>query len=147
MAQNEVNGRQMLVLIDPAGGTNYKTVICLTSNTLTNSLTELDASSKCGNKWQPGEKFEATISGEGYLVDQDTGTPTDQGFNELYDLFENRVTFAVKFGKVTPTTGEAIYTGDAFFTQLELVANDDELTTFSFTMRAAEPPFTQTITY
>lgn len=147
MAENEINGRDILIQIDPAGGTSYKTVVCLTSNTMTQSLTELDASSKCGNKWIPGKKFEATISGEGFLVDPDTGTPTNQGFSELYDLFENRTIIAIRFGVATPTTGDAVYTGDAFIQQLEAVAPDDELSTFSVTFRATEPPFTQTITY
>lgn len=147
MANNEVNGRDIVVLIDPTDVGSYKAVVCLTSNTITNSLTELDASSKCGNKWVPGVKFEATVSGEGFLIDPDTGTPTNQGYPELYDLFDSRTVFPIKFGKATPTTGDAVYSGDAFITNLELVAADDELTTFSVTFRAAEPPFTQTITY
>ena len=147
MAQNEVNGRDLLVFIDPAGGTSWKSVICLTSNTISNSLTELDATSKCSNKWVPGAKFEATITGEGFLVDQDTGIATDLGYPELYDLFDSKVTFNVKFGKASANTGEAIYTGSAFITKLDLVAKDDALTTFSITIRSATPPFTQTLTY
>jgi predicted secreted protein len=147
MPQNEINGRDILVFIDPAGGTSWKTVVCLTSNTMNNSLTELDASSKCGNAWVPGAKFEATITGEGFLVDQDTGTATDKGFPELYDLFDSRAEVAIKFGKATATTGDAIWTGTAFITKLDLVANDDALTTFSVTFRCANPPFTQTLTY
>lgn len=147
MAENEINGRDILIQIDPAGGTSYKTVVCLTSNTMTQSLSELDASSKCGDKFLPGQKFEATISGEGFVVDPDTGTPTNQGFTELYDLFENRVVVSVRFGVASPTTGEAVYTGDAFIQQLEVVAPDDDLTTFSVTFRCTNPPFTQTVTY
>lgn len=147
MAQNEINGRDIMLFIDPAGGTAWKSVVCLTSNTITNNLTELDASSKCGNKWVPGDKFEASISGEGFLVDQDTGTATNQGYAELYDLFDSKTIFSVKFGKATATTGDVIYTGDGFITKLELVAKDDALTTFSLTIRSSEPPFTQTLTY
>jgi hypothetical protein len=53
----------------------------------------------------------------------------------------------IKFGKATPTTGEAVYSGTAFITSLEQVAADDELVTFTVTMKCAAPPFTQTITY
>lgn len=147
MANNFVNGRDIVISIDPAGGTSYKLVVCLTSNTMTSRLTELDASSKCGNQWVAGQKFDETITGEGFLIDPDTGTPTNQGFPELYSLFTGRTQFTAKFGKASPTTGEATYSGPAFLTNLEEVAADDQLVKFTFTMRAAQPPFTQTIVY
>ena len=147
MANNEINGRDVIVMIDPAGGSSYVNVVCLTSNTITNTLTELDASSKCGNKFIQGQKFDSTITGEGFVIDPDTGTPTDKGYNDLYTLFKNRSIVGIKFGKAAPTTGDAVYTGTAFITQLEQVAADDELVTFSITFKCAAPPFDQTITY
>jgi predicted secreted protein len=147
MAQNEVNGRDMVVLIDPTDVGSFKSVVCLTSNSITNNLTELDASSKCGNKWVPGVKFDATLSGEGFFIDADSGAPTNQGYEQLYSLFKNRTIFPIYFGKAIPTTGDASYSGDAFVTNLELTAADDELTKFTVTFRAAEPPFIQTVAY
>ena len=143
----KVNGRDILVAIDLAGGSSYTAVVCLTSNTITNSLTELDGSAKCGNEFVPGVKFDSSIDGEGFLVDPDTGTPTNIGFPELYTAFVNRLVVGIKFGKATPTSGEAVYTGTAFITNLEQVAADDELVTFTVTFKCAAPPFTQTITY
>lgn len=143
----KVNGRDILVAIDLTGGTTYKTVVCLTSNTITNSVTELDGSAKCGNEFVPGVKFDASIDGEGFLVDPDTGAPTNIGFPELYTAFVNRLIVGIKFGKATPTTGEAVYSGTAFITNLEQSASDDELVTFTVTFKCAAPPFTQTITY
>jgi len=147
MANNEVNGRDIIIMIDPAGGTTYKTVVCLTSNTMSSTVTELDASSKCGNKFIPGQKFDDSITGEGFLIDPDTGIPTNQGYPELRALFALRTIVAIKFGKATPTTGDAVWTGTAFITNLELVAGDDALTTFTVTFKCAAPPFTQTVTY
>lgn len=144
---SKVNGRDILVAIDLTGGTTYKTVVCLTSNTITNSVTELDGSAKCGNEFVPGVKFDASIDGEGFLVDPDTGTPTNIGFPELYTAFVNRLVVGIKFGKATPTSGEAVYSGTAFITSLEQSAPDDELVTFTVTFKCAAPPFTQTITY
>lgn len=143
----KVNGRDIIIAIDPLGGTSYTKVICLTSNTITNTLTELDASCKEGNQFVPGVKFDASVDGEGFLVDQDTGTPTSQGYPELYSLYTSRAVIGLKFGKATPTTGESVYAGTAFITNLEMVAGDDELVTFSVTFKCAAPPFTQTITY
>lgn len=144
---SKVNGRDILVAVDLAGGSSYTTVVCLTSNTITNTLTELDGSAKCGNEFVPGVKFDSSIDGEGFLVDPDTGTPTNVGFPELYKAFTQRSIVGIKFGKATPTTGEAVYTGTAFITNIEQVAADDELVTFTVTFKCAEPPFTQTITY
>lgn len=144
---SKVNGRDILVAIDLTGGTTYKTVVCLTSNTITNSVTELDGSSKCGNEFTPGVKFDSSIDGEGFLLDPDSGTPTNVGYPELYTAFVNRTIVGIKFGKATPTTGEAVYSGTAFITNLEQSAPNDELVTFTVTFKCAEPPFTQTITY
>jgi len=147
MPNNEINGRDIILMIDPTGGSSFVNVICLTSNTITNSLTELDASSKCGNKFIQGAKFDSSITGEGFVIDPDTGAPTDKGYNDLFKLFTQRATVGIKFGKATPTTGDAVYTGTAFITQLEAVAGDDELYKFTITFKCAAPPFTQTITY
>jgi predicted secreted protein len=147
MPTTEINGRDVIVLIDPAGGTSYKTVVALTSNTITNDVTSLDGSSKTGNVFVPGVKFKASISGEGFLVNQATGTPTNQGFAELYSLFTARTQFAIKFGKVTPTTGDQGYTGPVYITKLEQTSADDALIKFTVTFECANPPFTQTVTY
>lgn len=144
---SKVNGSDILIAIDLTGGSSYTTVVCLTSNTITNSVTELDGSAKCGNEFVPGVRFDASIDGEGFLVDPDTGTPTSKGYPELYTAFVNRTIVGIKFGKATPTSGEAVYTGTAFITNLELSAPYDELVTFTVTFKCAAPPFTQTITY
>lgn len=145
----EINGSNIIVAIDPAGGTTYKLIVCLTSNTMTTGITELDASSKCSpsGKWIPGTKIDQTISGEGNLLDPDTGIPTNIGFPELYSLMTQGTIVTCKFGKVSPTTGEAVYSGSAFITKCEEVAPFDALVTFSFTLRASSPPLTQTVTY
>lgn len=147
MSNNFVNGRDIVIAIDPAAGTSYKLVVCLTSNTMTGQLSQLDATSKCGNQWVAGQKFEQTITGEGFLIDPDTGSPTNQGFPELFKLYTDRTQFTAKFGKASPTSGEATYSGPAFITNLEETAADDALVKFTFTMRSATPPFTQTIVY
>lgn len=147
MANNEINGRDIIISLDPTGVSTFRPVVCLTSNTITNSLTSLDASSKCGNKFVAGAKFESSISGEGFLIDPDTGTPTNYGYAELFAYFTQKRTLSARFGKATPTTGDYIYSGDVFISELEAVAADDELATFSVTFTAINPPFTQTVTY
>lgn len=146
MAQSVINGSDILVLIDRTGSGTFVPMACLKSNTLSASLTELDASSKCGNSWVPGSKFEDTITGEGNAIDQD-GANTVNSYTQLYSLFAEKVQFPVKFGKASPTSGDVVYSGTCFITKFELVAPFDELQTFSITFRNIAPPFTQTMTY
>lgn len=147
--QNEINGTSIVVLIDVTGGTTYKLIVCLRSNSMITSITELDASAKCNpaGKWIAGSKIDQTVTGEGNVIDPDTGVPTNNGFPELYSALINGTVVGIKFGKVTPTTGDAIYTGTAIITKLDEVAPYDGITTFTFTARSVAPPFTQTITY
>jgi predicted secreted protein len=146
MAQLEINGTDILVLIDRTGSGTFVPMACLKTNTISASLTELDGSSKCGNKWLPGSKFEDTISGEGNAIDQD-GANTVNSYTQLYDLFSSKVQFPVKFGKASPTSGDVVYSGICFITKFELVAPFDALMTFTITFRNANPPFLQTMTY
>jgi predicted secreted protein len=146
MAQTEINGSDIIVLIDRTGSGTFVPMACLKSNTISSSLTELDGSSKCGNKWIPGSKFEDTITGEGNAIDQD-GANTVNSYTQLYALFSEKVQFPVKFGKASPTSGDVVYSGICFITKFELVAPFDELMTFSITLRNTAPPFTQTMTY
>jgi predicted secreted protein len=146
MAQSVINGSDILVLIDRTGAGTFVPMACLKSNTLSSSLTELDASSKCGNQWVPGSKFEDTITGEGNAIDQD-GANTVNSYTQLYALFAEKVQFAVKFGKANPTSGDVVYSGTCFITKFELVAPFDELQTFSITFRNTAPPFLQSMTY
>lgn len=146
MAQLEINGTDILVLIDRTGSGTFVPMACLKTNTMSSSLTELDASSKCGNKFVPGSKLEATITGEGNAIDQD-GANTVNSYTQLYDLFAQKVQFPVKFGKVLPTSGDVVYSGTVFITKFELVAPFDALMTFTVTFRCANAPFTQAMTY
>ena len=146
MAQTEINGSDIIVLIDRTGSGTFVPMACLKSNTISSSLTELDGSSKCGNKWIPGSKFEDTITGEGNAIDQD-GANTVNSYTQLYALFAEKVQFPVKFGKASPTSGDVVYSSTCFITKFELVAPFDELQTFSITLRCTAPPFTQTKTY
>ena len=146
MAQTVINGSDTLILIDRSSTGDFIPMICLKSNTLSGSLTELDASSKCGNSWVPGSKFEDTITGEGNAIDQD-GSSSANSYDQLYSLFIQKTVFPVKFGKASPTSGDVVYSGPVFITKFELVAPFDELQTFSITLRGTTPPFTQTKTY
>ena len=64
MAEHKVQGSNMLLFIDPTGGTNYDMVVCLTSVGCSASVSVVDASSACGPDKSPGT-VEMSYSFEG----------------------------------------------------------------------------------
>jgi len=146
MADTYINGTDWIVSIDPAGGTNFKPVACLTSNKLSSTFTDIDVSSKCGNQYIPGSKFEDTLEGEGFAIDQ-TGTPSKESYNQLHDLYVAKTKFTARFGKAAPTTGETYYQGEVFITKIDLDAPWNEAATFNITFRVTLPPLTQYSAY
>ena len=73
MSEHKVQGGNMLLFIDPTGGTNYDTVVCLTSVSSTMSVQPIDASSACGPDKAPGS-IDISYSFEGqHLQDPASG--------------------------------------------------------------------------
>ena len=73
MAEHKVDGGTMLLFIDPTGGTNYDTVVCLTSVGQSMSVQPIDASSACGPDKSPGAiDISYTFEGQ-HLQDPITG--------------------------------------------------------------------------
>lgn len=128
MAERKVTGDDILLFIDPAGGTDYSLVICLTSQSITRSTNEIDARSKCGPDKQPGSK-EIGISFEGQQM-WDPGTDRISE-SDLHDLWNNQTTIGWKYGKETPVSDDVTYSGTGFISQLDNTANQDEVATFS----------------
>ena len=65
MAERKVAGDDVLLFIDPAGGTTYELVVCLTSNSFKIANAIIDAKSKCGPDNLPGvQTFEVTFEGQ-----------------------------------------------------------------------------------
>lgn len=142
MANNPIEGKRVVFGIDPANGTAYDTVVCLTGNSYSRAANVIDASSKCGTKKLNGVK-DRTIQIEGILdISPAAGTMSEETLNSL---FENDTKFGWFFGPETATAGEITYTGtDAIISNLELSAPQDGATTFSATIQLSGVP-TQTI--
>ncbi len=67
MAERKISGNDVLLFIDPAGGTTWELVICLTSQSLTRATSEIDAKSKCGPDKSPGSQ-EINVDFEGQVM-------------------------------------------------------------------------------
>ena len=84
MAQVEVSGSDILLAIDPALGTNWATIVCLTSNGINISTDTINSSSKCGTSSSPGTQT-MDVPFEGNYMKNPDGTNISGA-----DLFTSR---------------------------------------------------------
>jgi len=142
MAEHKVKGGTMLLFIDPAGGTSYKTVVCLTSVAKADSVNAIDASSACGPDKSPGVlDFSFTFEGQ-HLQDPLSGKTSG---SNLRTLLRNKTTIGWKISPETPVTGDEVETGTGFLSELSSTYSFDNIGTFSGTLVAYGTP-TLTIT-
>jgi len=137
MAEHKVAGGTMLLFIDPTGGTDYDTVVCLTSVSKADSITVVDASSACGPDKSPGT-LELSYSFEGqHLQDPDTGKISG---TSLRQLLRNKTTIGFKIAPETPVEGDEIEEGTGFLSELSSTYAFDSVGTFTGTIQPYGDP-------
>lgn len=115
MAERKINGKDILLFIDPLGGEDYKTVVCLTSNSKKLATATLDAASKCGPDTRPGAQT-VTVDFTGQVVvDPDAGRVSE---GDLFDLWKATTNIGWKISPAVPVDGDVIYTGTGFISDL-----------------------------
>ena len=128
MAEHKVAGGTMLLFIDPAGGTDYDTVVCLTSVSKSASVSVVDASSACGPDKSPGT-VELSNGFEGqHLQDPVTGKISG---TSLRLLLLAKTTIGYKIAPESPVTGDEIEEGTGFLSELSSTYSFDSIGTFS----------------
>ena len=115
MAERKVNGKDILLFIDPAGGENYSIVVCLTSNSKKLTTATLDAASKCGPDTRPGAQSVSVDFAGQVVVAPDAGRVSE---GDLFDLWKNSTNIGWKQGPAAPVDGDVIYTGQGFISDL-----------------------------
>ena len=115
MAERKVNGKDILLFIDPAGGVDYKTVVCLTSNSKKLTTATLDAASKCGPDSRPGAQTVTMDFAGQVVVSPDTGRVSEA---DLFDLWKNSTNIGWKQAPAVPVDGDVIYEGKGFISDL-----------------------------
>lgn len=136
MAQIEVQGSDILLGIDPAGGTNWQTIVCLTSNGINISTDTINSSSKCGTSSSPGTQT-MDVPFEGNYMKLPDGTNISGA--DLFTLAKNKTNFSWIQGTLAALTGGSIdtgddtYTGTGFISSLSIVFPDG-VATFSGTI-------------
>lgn len=143
MAETYLKARSVLILIDADDNGTFLPVACLTDNGLTTDNAPIDQTSKCGDQMAPGDSFTQEITGTGLSIDI-TGTPASESYAQLYDLMVAKTVFPLKYGPADPVSGDSVFEGDCFVSNLELQAPDKENATFDVTFTVKNPPMTRT---
>jgi hypothetical protein len=137
MAEHKVAGGTMLLFIDPAGGTDYDMVVCLTSVSKADSITVVDASSACGPDKSPGT-LELSYAFEGqHLQDPDSGKVSG---TSLRQLLRAKTTIGWKIAPESPVAGDEIESGTGFLSELSSTYAFDSVGTFTGTIQPYGDP-------
>ena len=137
MAEHKVAGGTMLLFIDPAGGTDYDTVVCLTSVSKADSITVVDASSACGPDKSPGT-LELSYAFEGqHLQDPDSGKVSG---TSLRQLLRAKTTIGWMIAPESPVAGDEIEEGTGFLSELSSTYAFDSVGTFTGTIQPYGDP-------
>jgi hypothetical protein len=137
MAEHKVAGGTMLLFIDPAGGTAYDTVVCLTSVSKADSITVVDASSACGPDKSPGT-LELSYAFEGqHLQDPDNGKISG---TSLRQLLRAKTTIGWMIAPESPVAGDEIEQGTGFLSELSSTYAFDSVGTFTGTIQPYGDP-------
>jgi len=119
MARREISGNDILLKVDPLGGTNYVLLVCLNSNSLESTTSVIDAGSKCGPNKLPGvldNKIQLEIID---VLDVASGEISS---SELFTLQQNKTVFSWYYGPMTPVAEDVKYTGKGFLASWNNVA-------------------------
>lgn len=131
MSEHKVSAGTMLLFIDPNGGTEYDTVICLRSVSITDSVASIDISSWCGPGKLPGLN-DITLSFDGFHV-QDPNGGNISG-TDIRILLRNNTTIGWKLSPESPIGGDEIQTGQGFIASLSSTYSFDAVGSFNFTI-------------
>jgi predicted secreted protein len=132
MAEHALSGKDILLLIDPTGGTTYSTAVCLNTHSFKTETNVIDATTKCGSDSLIGIAPPETIDFEGVeLFDPASGKISGV---DLYTLKQANTVFSWKIAPTTPVTGDEVLTGKGFISSLSKEYAKDAAASFSGTI-------------
>lgn len=124
-------GSDYVIALDLLAGSNYKLVVCLTSNSVERTSNEIDAGSKCGPATIPGSQTAKVPFEFQDMLDYDTGEISEQ---DLHPVWQNKTYISWKFGRLVAQPGDKTYTGFGYITTLNTVAGNNALVTTTATL-------------
>ena len=131
MAEHKVQGSDMLLFIDPAGGTAYSMVVCLTSLGKSDTVAVVDASSACGPDKSPGT-LELSYTFEGQHLQDPSGQLSG---TDLRILLRNKTEIGWLISPIAPEAGDEIESGVGYLSDLSSTYAFDSVGTFSGTFQ------------
>lgn len=130
--ENIINGSDLVIKWGASG--SEEVVVCSTSCTATITAEMKAVKCKGSGKWKsntPGDKsFELSV--DALYIESATGT--GKVFADIFDSIAGDIEVSVVFGLDSPTTGDSLYTGNAYFSTTSLTAAAGEDATFSATL-------------
>ena len=146
MSDVNIDATSIVVSADIGTTGTYKVVACGMSNNLTGSLSTIDYSSKCGNKYGPGDKFDQSIDIDGLAIDQ-TGTASKDSYSELYAAYIAKTKFPARFGTLNPGPTDHYFYGEVFIEKMDVEAPYNDSLKFKCTFRVTVPPLAEYVGY
>ena len=130
--RRQISGIDILLAIDPAGGTDYKFVVCLTTNSLERTTAVIDAASKCGPYYLPGvQSIQIPFTFNEVL---DTDDMVEMSEEALHPLWANKTIVGWKYGPADPQGGDLTFTGIGFIGELKRSDPDNAVSSVSSTL-------------
>jgi hypothetical protein len=112
MAERKIDGSTVILMIDPAAGTDWQLPICLTTNGLAATTAANNSTTKCGNISTPGDQA-VTISLDGAVfLNPDAG---HIDISSLFSLWQDQTEFSWRMGPLNPVANDVIRTGNGYF--------------------------------
>lgn len=146
MADVNLDATSIVVSADIAGLGTFKVVACGMSNNMNASISQIDYSSKCGNKYGPGDKFDQSIEIDGLAIDQ-TGTLSKASYSELYAAFIAKTKFNARFGTLNPGPTDHYFYGEVFIEKMDVEAPYNDSLKFKATFKVTVPPMAEYVGY
>lgn len=130
MAQRELRSNDVLLFLGTVEGV-YEGVICLTSNSITRTTSEITTSTKCGPSTAPGAQTNSIAFEGNIMVDPDAGSISAA---QLIQWWIDQTPLFFKMGVVEPSIGDFTYFGSGFLSALSETYGLDAAATFSGTL-------------
>lgn len=130
--------------IDPAGGTNYKLVVCLNNFSFNGTTAVNDASSMCGPDSSPGDISSSISLDAQFMINEDDNTEVAAA--DAFSLWQDSTTFGWRIGRAAADiiSGDVTKTGSGYFSAYTETHTKDGVSGFTGTITVAGE-VTQTI--
>jgi len=128
---HKLSGKEILLYVDPAGGINYSTVVCLTNQTWQGTSNVIDATSKCGPDTLPGTQTNSITFEAQQMFDPTSGEVSGASF---FDFWKASTTIGWKISPASPINGDEILSGTGWISALTKDYNQTDPSKFTGTL-------------